>query len=274
MRKLEAELAGLPPLPHLVITNGAVKSNHCRTLAFIAARRGVSAHLVLHGDARTPGDESALRMLELLGATWEVVPPELIGPTIDQRREAAIASGQLVHVIAGGCHTPAGAAAYRDAAVPVLAELAPDWVVTASGTGATQGGIAAAATLCGGTARVTGISVGRRADRGAAAVAEAAEWAGTTAAVDFRDEYLDGGYGKHTRRTDDAVALGWRHALPLDHTYTGKAMAGLLDMVQRGEVPRGSRVLLWHTGGLANHLLDDRGGNMRSVTTAPEREKA
>ena len=34
----------------------------------------------------------------------------------------------------------------------------------------------------------------------------------------------------------------------LDPIYTGKAFAGLIDLVERGEL--GGKVLFWHTGGL------------------------
>jgi len=259
IRKIRAELMSLPDTPGLVITNGAIGSNHCRTLAFLAARSDFSAHLVLHGEPSSTGNTRALHMLESLGATWEIVDAQLIAPTIAERRASAAAGGTDVHVINGGCHTPAGAVAYRDAATALLLDVEPDWVILASGTGATQGGIAAAAQSHAQT-RVVGISVARPASRGSAPVAEAASWAGAEIEVDFRDSHLDGGYGAHAEITRQAVDTGWRHGLPLDTTYTGKAMAGLLSMISTGEIAPGARVLFWHTGGLANYLL---GGDLR-----------
>ena len=37
-----------------------------------------------------------------------------------------------------------------------------------------------------------------------------------------------------------------------DPTYTGKAFNGLVELVHRGEIAKGSKVLFWHTGGLMN----------------------
>lgn len=260
-RKLTAELASLDELPDLVISNGAVASNHCRTMALLAAEHGFSSHLVLHGSRDAAGSSRALSLLDAVGATYDVLAePSDIAPTIELRCAEAEASGSLVHVIAGGCHTKAGAIAYRQAASVAIEANQPDWVVVASGTGATHGGIAAAAAQVQDGPHVVGVSVGRRADRGTAAVAEAARWAGTEVEIDFRDAYLDGGYGRHTPTTAAAVALGWRHGLPLDHTYTGKAMAALRDMIATGEVAPGSRVLFWHTGGLANYMLREGEG--------------
>lgn len=256
VRKLTAEFASLDSLPDVVVSNGAVASNHCRTLALLAAEHGFRSHLVLHGDRDGAGSARALALLDAVGATYDVVTdPSDIASTIEARRTEAAARGARVHVVAGGCHTRAGALAYRHAAVAAISAHRPAWVVVASGTGATHGGIAAGAAQLSDGPRVVGVSVGRTADRGTAAVAEAARWAGAEVEVDFRDAYLDGGYGRHTATTASAVALGWRNGLPLDHTYTGKAMAGLRAMVTTGEIPPGARVLFWHTGGLANYLL-------------------
>lgn len=256
VRKIEAELKALTARPDLIVTTGAVSSNHCRTTAFLCAERGLGVHLVLHGDpgARSP----ALRMLRDLGAGYTVVAPhDVAGAIADVTHETATA-GRSVHTIAGGCHTPAGALSYRAAAECVLRAHVPAWVVVASGTGATQGGIAAAAAGLRPATTVVGVSVARTRARGLEPVRQAATWAGapTDIVVDFRDDFIDGGYGLHGARTDEAVSRGWRSGLPLDPTYTGKAFAGLLDMVDVGEIRRGEKVLFWHTGGLAQYLFE------------------
>lgn len=273
VRKLAAEVDGIEPRT-VVISNGAVTSNHCRTLALLAAQRGFSAHLVLHGSASTAGDRRALDMLTRLGATWELADASLIGATIRRRRDEALVSARAVHVVAGGCHTRAGAIAYRDAGVRTFAQVEPSWVIVASGTGATQGGLVAAAGCSTGRPHVVGISVGRSRERGCAPVAEAASWAGADVEVDFRDDFLEGGYGRSGTPTADAVALGWRHGLPLDHTYTGKAVAGLVALAREQEIPPGARVLFWHTGGLANYLLSDSSNTVPTGVNRSSKEEA
>lgn len=271
-RKLTAELGlGAARRAEVLITNGAAGSNHCRTLALLAARSGRRCHLVLHDEGAPYGP--ALRMLAALGACWEIVAPELFAETLHTAEEGYAERGLRTHVIAGGCHTPAGAQAYRRSAEALLAELRPDTVFVASGTGATQGGIAAAAEAVGAAAeaatgerggvrpQVIGISVARTAERGRAAVSEAARWAGGSGdSIVFDDRFRAGGYGMSDARTEEAVGLGWFHGLPLDATYTGKAFAALLDRCaqRRAEQPDApaERILFWHTGGLMNYLAE------------------
>ncbi|WP_413452523.1 pyridoxal-phosphate dependent enzyme [Georgenia phoenicis] len=253
-RKLSAELAQAETDGAVWISNGGVSSNHCRTLALMAAQRGVGTHLVLHG--QPSADDPSLAMYARLGASYDVVPPSDIASTIEARASQYAAAGLRPEVIPGGCHTRLGAISYRDATRSVIASVRPDVIVVASGTGATQGGIIAGAETTAVSTRVIGVSVARSRARGEGAVAEAAVWAGSERPrVEFTDEYVDGGYGVASSRTHAAVRLGWQHGLPLDPTYTGKAFAGLLGLVADGTVARGSRVLFWHTGGLWNALL-------------------
>ncbi len=66
---------------------------------------------------------------------------------------------------------------------------------------------------------------------------------------DFRLGYVGPGYGVPSVEGDAAIEyLAKQEGILLDPIYSGKAFAGLLDMVRKGEV--GGRVLFWHTGGL------------------------
>lgn len=260
VRKLHAELENSDSTSAL-LTNGAADSNHCRTLALLGARSNRRVHLVLHGKGGE-GDVLALRILDSLGATYSVVESSMIGAELDRAESELRSNGEAVTRIAGGCHTPAGARAFRDAGRTVIDQWGPDVIVVASGTGATHGGLAAAAARATPRTRVLGVSVAREAQRGAAAVAEAAQWAGVhEPEIEFLDQYRDGGYGRWGTMTREAVARGWRAGLPLDHTYTGKAFAALCDSDGLGGSLRGARVLFWHTGGLMN-FLSQQGGEI------------
>lgn len=253
VRALEAELRAAPEETTVVITHGAVDSNHCRTLAFMTASSDVRCRLVLHGDRSSRASRRALDVYDDLGAETVVVDPASIGDALSELRLESFAAGDEMHVIAGGCHTPAAARAHRDAAVPVLRDLKPDAVVVASGTGAIQGGLVAAVAQLDLQTRVIGISIARPAERGTGPVRQAAGWAGAPdASIEFLDGYRDGGYGIWGASTASAVALGWRHGLPLDFTYTGKAFAAMRALAV-GELD-GSRVLFWHTGGIWNYM--------------------
>ncbi|MGF2948870.1 1-aminocyclopropane-1-carboxylate deaminase/D-cysteine desulfhydrase [Microbacterium alcoholitolerans] len=254
VRKLVAELSWLESARTAVITNGAIDSNHCRTVAWLAAQRGLRAHLVLH-DERSQGAEApGLRVLQALGATFSVVAPADIAAEIAVTRISLEADGHRVHTIPGGCHSQRGAIAYRDAAFQAFDSADFDSVFVASGTGATHGGIAAAAAQTGRNIHVVGVSVARTAERGTAAVAEAAAWAGSPSLdITFLDDFIAGGYANSAPELRKTVQLGWRYGLPLDETYTGKAMWALKEWAERGLL-NGRRVLFWHTGGLWNGL--------------------
>lgn len=256
VRKLNYELAGVDIPASTVVTVGAVTSNHCRTTAMFAARNGGHAHLILHGNTTSQSAKLTLAMLSRLGATWEVVDSTEIPVAIAAARKS---QRKPVHFIAGGCHTPAGVEAYVDAVHELADQLEnpPDWIVLASGTGATQAGIIAGCHAIGWhCTRVLGVSVARGSARGKEAVREALSWRGLQELdIHFSSDYRANGYGlinDRVRRTRD---LGWRNGLPLDATYTAKAFSALTD--EEGPVSPSARVIFWHTGGLNTQMMMD-----------------
>jgi len=65
------------------------------------------------------------------------------------------------------------------------------------------------------------------------------------------DEYIGPGYSLPTQAMAEATILLARpEGMLLDPTYTGKAMACLIEFVRRGIFPAGSSVLFIHTGGV------------------------
>jgi 1-aminocyclopropane-1-carboxylate deaminase len=64
------------------------------------------------------------------------------------------------------------------------------------------------------------------------------------------DRYHAGIYGIPDASTLDAMRLAARlEAMITDPVYEGKSMAGLIDLVSRGEIDRSSNVLYAHLGG-------------------------
>ena len=68
----------------------------------------------------------------------------------------------------------------------------------------------------------------------------------------FRDEWTDGGYEQYSTELFSLIERAATTGYFFDPTYSGKALRGLVSMVNQGEIPSGSKVLLWHTGGLMN----------------------
>jgi 1-aminocyclopropane-1-carboxylate deaminase/D-cysteine desulfhydrase-like pyridoxal-dependent ACC family enzyme len=65
-------------------------------------------------------------------------------------------------------------------------------------------------------------------------------------------DYHHGGYAKVT---DDLLSFinqtQRRYHVPLDHVYTGKLLWAILREIESGNFPRGSTVLVLHSGGLS-----------------------
>jgi 1-aminocyclopropane-1-carboxylate deaminase/D-cysteine desulfhydrase-like pyridoxal-dependent ACC family enzyme len=79
--------------------------------------------------------------------------------------------------------------------------------------------------------------------------------------------YCRAGYGVVTDAEREAVRLFARtEGLLLDPVYTGRAAAGLLDLVRTGFFKKGETVLFWHTGGQPALFADKYVG---SILTQP-----
>ena len=66
------------------------------------------------------------------------------------------------------------------------------------------------------------------------------------------DKYLGQGYGLSNPATIQAVKqCAELEGVLLDPVYTGKAMAGLMDLCHSGEFAKNSNILFIHTGGSA-----------------------
>lgn len=254
-----------------VVTNGGVQSNHARVVALQAAQRGWECTLVLHGDSKTLREPRGNLLLMLLaGAKIQVVAPECIANEIGVAISGYEARGLRPYLIPGGGHCVEGALAYVDAAKEMAEQCAiddwqPDWIVHASGTGATQAGLLAGLDEVGSCSQVIGVSVARRNPEGGetvqAAYAEVSRRLGNTptpARVRFLDAWVGEGYEKAGEHVLSSIRLAARmEGLILDPTYSGKAFHALLDMVEAGEIGPRSRVLFWHTGGLLNLLASN-----------------
>jgi len=66
-------------------------------------------------------------------------------------------------------------------------------------------------------------------------------------------DYDFGGYAKHTNELDQFILrMSQQHKLPLDFVYTGKMVAGVFDLISKNYFPKGSKIVMLHTGGLRN----------------------
>ncbi len=244
-----------------LITTGGVQSNHARVTAAAAARLRMKCVLVVNG-TRPPHPTGNALLDQLLGAQIRYVRTR-DDRAIEMARAAEDARqrGGRPYVIPLGASTPLGAAAFVGAVSELAAQIEPpDVIIHASSSGGTQAGLVAGCALAGWPTRVVGIS----ADESAASLESTVRGllAGLAKLLDcdpdrfasapivVDDGFIGEGYGIPTMASREAVDLAARtEALFVDHTYTAKALAGLIARVRSGLFNQRSTVLFWHTGG-------------------------
>lgn len=259
VRKNSYILSSMTQKPDVIITNGGSESNHARVCALMASQLGIKCHLVLHGKKASSSFMNGNSFfIDATTPVVEYVDASLIASSIDSAKRKYLSEGLLVEVIPGGAHSVEGALAYVMAIDELIEE--PDFIVLASGTGATQAGLSAGVKKKGWKTKVIGISVARNNKNGLAAVDEIykdlsnkLDISGDVSDLHFFDSYTFGGYAKYTSELIDFIkVLSSKTGVPFDPVYTGKAMFGMFDLIRNGIIPSGSDIVFWHTGGLLN----------------------
>jgi len=263
-RKLEFLVAeALAQQADLLLTVGAPQSNHCRQTAAAAAHAGLPCALILRGHA--PANTTGNLLLDhLLGAEVHWSGDREREDVLDDLTAQARAAGRRPYPIPLGGSNALGAAAYVAAMFELQAQVSTlglrfDRLVFASSTGGTQAGLTVGARLTNFTGEVLGISVD---EEQATLQARVAEIATTTSdllnaphayapsAITVNADYLGGGYSIMGAPEREAIELFARYeGLLVDPVYTGRAAAGLIDLIRRGVIDRDETILFWHTGG-------------------------
>jgi D-cysteine desulfhydrase family pyridoxal phosphate-dependent enzyme len=259
-RKLEFLLAEAQAYgAKTVITAGAVQSNHCRQTAAACARLGFSCQLVLSGE-KPPVATGNLLLDQLFNASVNYTSLEHRDQALQETFQDAWEAGKRPYLIPYGGSNPTGAAAYVFAMKEMLdQDCHPDWIVFASSSSGTQAGLVAGARLFNYRGKVLGISVDESEADLKANVARlansTAEALGEKISLSPDDilvsaNYLGGGYGVMGQAEIEAIRLFARtEGLLLDPVYTGRAAAGLIDLIRRGFFKPDETVLFWHSGG-------------------------
>jgi len=265
-RKLEYLMAdALAQGADTIVTLGAAQSNHARQTAAATAKLGLKAVLLLRGE-EPPLRTGNLLLDGLLGAEvrWmgpqRQIPPEKIAGVLEELKGA----GQKPYLVPYGGSNEVGVWGYVQAMRELLdqleeRDLAADYLVVATSSGGTQVGLTLGAKIYGYSGDIMGISVDLPREEllsnlVSLAQATAARW-GFDLSLDrddfiVYDDYLGGGYGVLGPPEVEAIRLlATTEAILLDPVYTGRAMAGLIDLIRRGAFRPDEVVIFWHTGG-------------------------
>ena len=253
----------------IVLTQGATQSNHARQTAACAAKMRVECRLLLEDrTGKTDHDyrQSGNVLLDHLhGATVEHVPsnPDM-NAELAKVAAKLKAEGRKPYLIPGGGSNPTGALGYVNAAIELISQanhmgLRIDHVVHATGSAGTQAGLIAG--LAGIRSGVPLLGIGVRAPRERQEenvyklACATADLCGTPGAVKREDvvancDYVGTGYGFSTPGSLDAIkTLATLEGILLDPVYTGKGMAGFIDLIRKGQFKKGQNVVFIHTGG-------------------------
>jgi len=266
-RKLEFLLgAALAEGADTLLTAGAAQSNHCRQTAAAAAQAGLSCHLAL-GGAPPAHPNGNLLLDDLLGAQLHWTGTHRKGEQLEKIARQLQEQGRNPYLIPYGGSSPVGACGYVAAMQEVMEQqqayhLDIDHMLLASSSAGTQAGLTLGAQMSGFKGGIQGIAIDKG-EPGEPPLTELLpELANVTAihlgrnerfsAKDFalNHDYLGEGYGVVGPAEREAIRLVARtEGIVLDPVYTGRAMAGLIDLIRQGFYRATDTVLFWHTGG-------------------------
>jgi len=243
-----------------LISGGALQSNHCRQTAAAAARFGFRCILVLTGE-KPPKPSANLLLDELFGAEIVYVAERKDRDRILQETfDRAAKEGKEPYLVPYGGSSPTGALGYAFAMKELVEQnVQADWIVFATSSGGTHAGLLLGQRVFGYKGQVLGISIDESEEWLKEQVSKLASLAsgklGTP--IEFkRDDvlananYCSAGYGMLTKLEREAIRLfATSEGLLLDPVYTGRAAAGMIDLIRKGFFKKDETVLFLHTGG-------------------------
>ena len=269
-RKLEFLMAdALSKGADTVITCGAVQSNHCRLTLAAAVKEGLRCQLVL--EQRVPGSYDRYAsgnnfLFHLLGVEAVHVVEGGSDMMAEMQRVAdeLREQGRKPYIIPGGGSNEIGALGYVACAQEMLQqlfemELSIDHIIVTSGSTGTHAGVLTGIIGQNAHIPVTGIGINRR--KGPQTEAVYALCSALASKLELKyapamedvivfDDYIGEGYSRPTKEMIEAVKLVARtEAILLDPVYTGKAMAGMIDLIKKGYFGDAKNILFLHTGG-------------------------
>lgn len=274
-RKLEFLIAdALEQNCNAFVTRGAYQSNFVRQAATACTIYGLEFHAaVMHWPYPGPGRETRpLDWKEPSSLTGNAVLDRWVGAhiwvfpdgTFEQLEEHARSIAEKlreekkkVYMCPGGGSNGIGALGFVRAFQELMEQTEPyDFIIVASGSGGTHGGLAYALKQSPVKTHLIGICTDNEPElvEDILQVTEELDSLLFTKVhvnredIDLRLEYAGRGYQVPTRESRLAIqTLARKEGIFLDPVYTSKAFAGLMDLVARHEVK--GRILFWHTGG-------------------------
>jgi L-cysteate sulfo-lyase len=259
-RKLEFSMAAaLEQGADTIVTVGAVQSNHVRQTAAAACKLGLRCEVLLEHRIDEPSDDymnSGNVLLDrIYGANIREYPD---GTDFDAAMRAVAdevhAAGGNAYIIPGGASNQIGALGYVNCAMELLGQangngLVVDHIVTATGSAGTQGGLIVGLKATNANIPLLGIGVNAPQDKQEQKVfdlaCETADYIGVPGVVERVDVVANCDY------VGDGYVVARLEGLLFDPVYSGKALAGMIDLVRKGHFDGAKNIVFLHTGGSA-----------------------
>jgi D-cysteine desulfhydrase family pyridoxal phosphate-dependent enzyme len=271
IRKLEYLLAdAVSQGANTIITTGGVQSNFTRETTACAVKLGLKTVLVLIGEE--PAEYRGNLLIEkLMGADIYFVTADnldegvkIAQDTMESLKKTREKKGDTCYILPVGGSTSLGCIGFANAFLEFNTQakalgVSADYIILATGSGGTQAGLIVGKTLAESSTEIVGIRVGKMFEPFEKMVADKA--AKTAQLVDITmpytekdvtayTDFIGEGYDIPTTEANEAIQLVARtEAVLLDPVYTGKAMAGLIGLVDRHKISRNDTIIFWHTGG-------------------------
>lgn len=271
VRKLEFCIAeALEQGCDTLITCGGVQSNHCRATAILGARLGLKVHLILRGEKPAVPDGNLL-LDYLAGAEISYLPQRAWKSHPDFARELQAQyedRGHKAFFIPTGASDEIGLWGYIAASQELMADftrlnMTPEYIVVATGSGGTQGGLTLGAALFSIRSQVVAFNVSDDAAYFTAKILEDVTLWKQRYKESFETKnlrirtiegYLGPGYGVAGKEVFDTIRqVASSDGVFLDPVYTGKAFHGMVTELRKGAngaLADARNVVFVHTGGL------------------------
>jgi len=250
----------------LVVTIGAIQSNHARQTAAACTLKGLKCLIILEQRLKDPPEvymkSGNVFLDKLFGADVKICP---INEDVSKYAEKIIkdikSKGINVYFIPGGGSNPVGALGYVECLNEIIRENKKynfSHIVHATGSSGTQAGLLAGKKYFNCKIPVIGICVRHKKDTQVEKVYMEAKKACEKlrcnildkSDVIVYDEYIGAGYGEPTENMIEATKLlAKKEAILLDPVYSGKAFAGLIGLIKNKKFTKNDNVLFIHTGG-------------------------
>jgi len=251
-----------------LITCGGIQSNHCRATAAVAAKLGMKSCLVLRG-SKDADIEGNLFLDKMLGAEIVYITAEQYSTSrndiMDSIANEKTLQGFKPYVIPEGASNGIGAFGYYNALLEIAQQekefnVTFDAIVIAVGSGGTLAGLLLGKKAISYKGDIYGINVGSDKTYFENCIlqifAESCQIAGadyslTRNEINILDGYVGRGYALSTpEELEFIIGLSQMEGIILDNVYTGKAMYGFVQEINKGTFKKAKNILFIHTGGM------------------------